>query len=171
MILRYAPNEGGRLVVITDAALSTLLCFRQIRPRDTEAGGQLFARFDGAEVVIVEATPPTPRDYRTRFTFRPNRPLQRKAIEQRHKSSLHFVGDWHTHPEPQPTPSRDDLLGMQECFRMSTHDLSAFLMVIVGTQPPPHGWYVALVNSTGAKPLTYHLEEAAESRRHSARPA
>jgi integrative and conjugative element protein (TIGR02256 family) len=153
------PTEDGRLVVITDAALETLLSFRQMRPRDTEAGGQLFARFEGDEVVIVEATPPTRLDYRTRFSFRPNRPLQRRAIAERHRSGLHFVGDWHTHPEARPTPSREDLLGMQECFRLSTHDLSAFLMVIVGTQPPPQGWYVALVDATGEKPLTYHLEE------------
>jgi integrative and conjugative element protein (TIGR02256 family) len=123
-----------------------MLQFQQTRPADKEAGGQLFAKFIGPHVHIMEATVPSLLDSRGRFSFRPNRPLQRRQIAERYARGLHFVGDWHTHPEVHPTPSSEDIVSMQDCFRRSTHDLGAFIMLIVGTARPPEGCYIGVLN-------------------------
>ena len=153
MSLRYGTVSGGPRVLITDAALKVMFGLRQATARDKEAGGQLFALFHNVEVVIVEATPPTLLDRRSRYNFKPNRLLQRREIRKKHAAGLHFVGDWHTHPETTATPSGDDLMSMQDCFRRSRHDLKAFIIIIVGTAPPPEGWYVGMVTADGVQKL------------------
>jgi integrative and conjugative element protein (TIGR02256 family) len=154
MSLRYGTASEGPSVLITDAALAIMFRLRQVKARDREAGGQLFAHFDDADVVIVEATPPTLLDRRSRYNFKPNRLLQRREIRKKHAAALHFVGDWHTHPETTATPSGDDLTSMQDCFRRSRHDLTAFILIVVGIAPPPEGWYVALVTADGVQRLS-----------------
>lgn len=153
MSLRYGTVSGGPALLITDLALAVMFGLRQAKANDKEAGGQLFAQFHGADVVIVEATPPTLLDRRSRYNFKPNRLLQRREIRKKHAADLHFVGDWHTHPESTATPSGDDLMSMQDCFRRSCHDLTAFILIIVGIAPPSDGWYVALVTSDSVQRL------------------
>jgi len=154
MTLRYGIADGEPSILITDAALTTMLGFRQAKPRDKEAGGQLFAQFRGPDVVIVEATGPTLLDHRSRYHFEPSRWLQRRQIRRKHAVGLHFVGDWHTHPEERGRPSGDDLESMKDCFRRSRHDLNAFVLIIIGIASPPEGWYVSLVTSGGALQLS-----------------
>lgn len=154
MSLRYGTISGEPSVQIADEAFATMLGFRQAKHSDKEAGGQLFAEFNGSDVVILEATPPTFLDRRSRHSFKPNRFLQRREIQKKHSANLHFVGDWHTHPETTATPSNDDLMSMQDCFRRSRHDLTAFILVVVGIAPPPEGWYVGLVTADTVQRLS-----------------
>lgn len=153
MRLQFLHESSKTGLVLSETALETILRFQQLSPRDREAGGQLFARFDGLETIIVEATGPKRLDRRSRNGFWPNRWLQRREIKNRYARALHFVGDWHTHPEAFPFPSRDDIAGMQECFQQSKHDLTAFVIIIVGTAPPPQSLYVALVSRDKLDPL------------------
>lgn len=159
MRLQYGLTSDGPLLVVSHEAAELMTRFRQLRPKDKEAGGQLFARFEGSDVIIVEATPPTLLDRRSRCAFRPNRMLQQRQITQRYGTGLHFVGDWHTHPQPRAASSSDDVSGMIECFQRSMHDLNAFVMIIVGTEAPPEGWYVALVTASGTQRLTCLRQE------------
>jgi len=43
---------------------------------------------------------------------------------------------------------------MQDCFRRSRHDLTAFILIVVGIAAPPEGWYVALVTAAGVQKLS-----------------
>jgi integrative and conjugative element protein (TIGR02256 family) len=116
-------------------------------PKDNEAGGQLFAQFKGKDTYIVDATEPKVTDKRKRYWFEPNRWLERLEIQAKHALGKHFVGDWHTHPQPIPVPSGDDLNSITECFQKSKHELKAFLMIIVGTAEPFEGIKVLVVNN------------------------
>ena len=80
----------------------------------------------------------------SRFSFRPNRAAEQREIDNRHKKGLHFVGDWHTHPEDIPQPSHLDISSMQETVAKSIHSLNGFLMVIVGTKEFPDALSVSL---------------------------
>lgn len=153
MSLIYRLRADGPSVVLTDEVLSVLLQHRQIKITDKEAGGQLFAKFEHGNTILVQATRPKRHDKRTRFGFVPNQWLQKLEIVTQHKKGHHFVGDWHTHPEPVPTPSRDDMTSMIDCFSKSRHELEAFLMIIVGTAEQPQGLFVALVNRSQVLPL------------------
>ncbi|MFC1459533.1 Mov34/MPN/PAD-1 family protein [Microvirga arabica] len=135
------------------AVLQHFAQHKQIRWYQKEAGGQLFAEFDGHDVVVTKATGPRWSDKRTRHTYEPNRRAEQREIERLHKAGLHFVGDWHTHAEPVPEPSTVDRTSMQEAFRKSRHALNAFIMVIVGQVEAPGGLYVAVCDQVGVYPL------------------
>ncbi len=58
MSMRFVEKEGGPGIVFSDQVLSTMSNYRQVSPKAKEAGGQLFARFDGEDTIIMEATTP-----------------------------------------------------------------------------------------------------------------
>lgn len=153
MNLKYVLEQGGPVLIISEAAIDVMMQYRQMNHNSREAGGQLFAQFQGAETTIVEATRPKLLDRRLRHRFEPNRRIQQREIRDRHSKGLHFVGDWHTHPQDVPHPSSEDMKNMNECFALSTHELNAFIMIIVGKKPVPDGLYVALVKAAGITPL------------------
>jgi integrative and conjugative element protein (TIGR02256 family) len=66
-----------------------------------------------------------------------------------HVNGLHFIGDWHTHPERIPTPSTSDVRSIREAVARSKHHLNGFVMLIAGTEPFPFGLFVSLYDSKG----------------------
>jgi integrative and conjugative element protein (TIGR02256 family) len=141
--MRYS-GQNGINVTITDEVLTTFASYRQTSQNKKEAGGQLFATFDNGDAIIREATVPSLDDKRGRFFFLPNRWKERKEIQNRHSQGLHYVGDWHTHPENNPLPSQQDLRSISNCFEMSTHQLNFFFMIIVGKSDFPAGLHVSI---------------------------
>ena len=126
------PRSEHRLMFMP-SVLETFLRFRQLRG-EPEGGGLLFAEFDFPTVRVSESTTPHRTDVRWRTLFVPNRILQRRAIKAQFKTGLHFIGEWHTHPEPNPTPSGLDLESMRDAFSKSGHELNYFILVIVGNR-------------------------------------
>ena len=135
----YPIANSGQRVIFSDEVLAHFAKYRQIRWWQREAGGQLFAQFKLPNIVVVEATGPRPGDSRSRYGYRPDRKAEQREIVDRHAKGLHFVGDWHTHPEDLPTPSGSDEESIKEAFVQSRHVLNAFLLVITGRLPPPQG--------------------------------
>lgn len=165
-LISYPSGDTGQTLVFTDQVLRHLDRHRQLRPRSKEAGGQLFARFEvDGRVGIERATGPRRSDRRGACFFYPDREAERREIRRNFKKDLHYVGDWHTHPESCPHPSALDINSFREMFVQSRHGLQSFVMVIVGTEPPPDGLYVALCGSGRPERLT-----AAASPQRSSQP-
>lgn len=155
-MIAYAIGNSGQTLVLTDAVIEHLLRHRQAGVGSREAGGQLFARFDGDTIQIERATGPRPSDRRSLMAFVPNRLAERREIKRLFKEGLHYVGDWHTHPEPRPSPSQTDIESFQKMFRKSRHKLVSFVMVIVGTATAPEGLFVGLCGKEGLQKLNFH---------------
>lgn len=134
-------------LVITGHVLEVLSEYRQ-GGADPEAGGLLFAEFSLPLIRIVEASRPHPSDKRWRTMFMPNRILQRRLIKTCFKKDWHFVGEWHTHPEPLPNPSYLDIESMADAYRKSRHELNHFIMVIVGNRVARLELWVSAHNTT-----------------------
>jgi len=132
-VIEFALGTAGQTLILSDTVLSYFDRFRQSRPLDKEAGGQLFARIDGSTIIVDRATGPRRSDWRTPFSFIPNRLAERREIRSLFKEGLHYVGDWHTHPEAHPCPSDTDKRSMHDMFQKSHHQLAGFILVIVGT--------------------------------------
>ena len=148
-VIIYSIKNSDQTLIFTDTVLSHFHCHRQLKIQSKEAGGQLFARFDGPVIQIERATGPRPTDRRGRRIFVPNRLAERREIKRMFKEELYYVGDWHTHPEPQPMPSGKDIGSFQDMFRKSRHGLASFVMVIVGTASFPKSLFVGLCTSEG----------------------
>lgn len=137
-------NSADIRVIFENEVLELFEQHKQLSQTSLEAGGQLFARFNEKEVVISKATGPRNGDKRGRFLFWPNRKREQNEIKELFGKGYHYVGDWHTHPENIPMPSRIDLESINECYNQSHHDLKYFILVIVGTDKFPDGIHVSL---------------------------
>src|SRR5687768_13492126 len=138
-MLEYAIGSSGQVLVLSGEVVRKFRRYRQKRWYQREAGGQLFARLSPSRIVIEEATGPRRTDRRTRTSYVPDRAAEQREIDGRHREGLHFVGDWHTHPEELPRPSGLDVASISESVRKSSHALNGFLLVIVGQAEPPSG--------------------------------
>lgn len=147
--LRF-PIDGPRgHLVIHKSVLGHFDRHRQISRNDREAGGQLFATYERHTITIREATGPYSSDKRRRYLFRPDRAAERRDILKWFRARRHFVGNWHTHPEPVPSPSSTDVRNTRARFIESEHELLAFTMIIVGLAPFPDGLWVSLIDASG----------------------
>jgi integrative and conjugative element protein (TIGR02256 family) len=158
MSLRIPLGHSGERVILTDAVLEHFRRHQQLRKRDTEAGGQLFGRIQAKTITIEEATGPRRSDIRSRYSYIPDRKAEQREINERFPSGLHFIGDWHTHPEQIPHLSGTDLDNMRECVKKSRHAVSGFLLIVVGTDPQPSGLHASLHN--GKDTLLLRMEDA-----------
>lgn len=151
-MLIYENPTSEIAIVFNRQVLTHFERNRQMTSSDPEAGGQLFARFDGDTAYVEEATGPRPTDLRTRFAFRPDRTAEQKEIHERFERGLHYVGDWHTHPTDFPWPSGEDVASIRAAVNRSKHELKGFLLIIVGNAPFPRGLFVTLeTGSTGQR--------------------
>jgi len=133
-------------MLITKKVLKIFRNNLQISSDDFEGGGQLFASINEKEIIIEVASIPDQKDIKSRFSFHPNRKNQNKQIKYFFNKGLHYVGDWHTHPEITPSPSIIDISSMKDCFIKSIHQLNYFILIIVGSSTDPLSIYVSLVN-------------------------
>jgi integrative and conjugative element protein (TIGR02256 family) len=149
MMLQYPIGSSGEVLVLSEVVLGTFRRHRQVRWNQTEAGGQLFACISRLSIVIEEATGPRRTDRRTRTSYVPDRVAEQREIDSRHSNGLHYVGDWHTHPEPYPVASGVDIASISESVRKSKHALNGFVLLIVGQAEPPEGLLVSVHDRFG----------------------
>jgi integrative and conjugative element protein (TIGR02256 family) len=143
-VIVYPIGTTGQQIILANSVVAHLRRHRQRWWYQKEAGGQLFARLEGDRIQVVDATGPRRTDRRTRTGYHPDRRAEQDEIAERHPKGLHFVGDWHTHPDTKPQPSGRDLASMAECFAKSAHGLNGFLLLIVGTVDLPCGIHASL---------------------------
>ena len=144
--MEFITGSGRERIVFHPDVLNHFMNYRQLTATAREAGGQLFAVIANGRIEVVAATGPYPVDKRGRFSFSPSRFKERLDIFCMYRRGLHYVGDWHTHPEPKPTPSSIDVANIREIFAKSRHHYSGILLVIVGQLPIPDGIYAAIAN-------------------------
>lgn len=136
-------------VVLAPACLDELAQHRQKTWLSLENGGQLFARMNDERITVERISVTKGRSRRTRFGFLPDRVAEQADIDAMFAAGLHYVGDWHSHPEAAPTPSSSDEVKLTDIFRKSNHELQFMLLVIVGQAAFPRGLYVGAVEAGG----------------------
>lgn len=147
-LLYLLPGDLG-LIEFSASVLSHFEKHKQHRWHSCEAGGQLFASSQCSQITkVVNATGPRPTDRRSLFIYVPDRNAERIEIAERYACGLHFVGDWHTHRQPIPSPSLTDDRSMRDLVKLSSHDLAGFIMVIVGQAKFPDGLHVSFHTKT-----------------------
>jgi integrative and conjugative element protein (TIGR02256 family) len=137
-------NTGLRLVMVAAAVTDKIEKFSCHPENAREAGGILVGSYRGPHIEITECSQPLPRDRRSPTLFDRSDPGHHQLASKRWLESGRtstFVGEWHTHPESLPTPSRIDINTWQKVSRKNTAGGTVFL--IRGYD----GWWAGL--STG----------------------
>lgn len=106
-----------------------------------EVGGILLGSYRGRHLHIVDMTGPQADDRgsRTRFHRTPKgHQAYARSLWQRSKGHVTHIGEWHSHPEPQPSPS---LIDRASWLKTRQEQRRALAFVIVGIRG--HGVWVA----------------------------
>lgn len=141
------PNNAG-VIEFTARVLNHFSKYQQIKPKDKEAGGQLFYEFSSkGHKRVVLATGPRLTDRRTRTSYKPSLWCEQREIDRLYKKKLYWLGDWHTHPEAKPKPSNTDVRSVKEIFKRTKNPGPGILMVVIGTKGFPAGMSVSWCNN------------------------
>ncbi len=132
-------GERPATVEIAPVARRTLDSFRQENRGDPEAGGVLLGRLieESDDVVIDEASVPSDSDRRGRTFFQRARRAAQKIVDRawhKTKGTRVYLGEWHTHPEPVPHPSTQDVSDWLSIVRTARFEQDFLLFIIVGTK-------------------------------------
>jgi integrative and conjugative element protein (TIGR02256 family) len=111
--------------------------FRQLNSKDHEAGGVLLGRYIlGTDDIVIDlVTTPQIGDSRSRTRFFRASWRHQKLITKAWRESnetVTYLGEWHTHPEPVPHPSRTDRMSWMKKVTFDRFT-DAIFFVIVGT--------------------------------------
>lgn len=134
LVYRVTPQQR---LILAENALEQMQAFAQLRVADREAGGVLLGRhlLDSYDVVIDEVSTPQRSDRRSRYGFfrsANHEKLARKRWLEENSTSA-YLGLWHTHPEPDPTPSSVDQRDWQQAVAGDTYEGDRLFFPIVGT--------------------------------------
>lgn len=134
--LVFTVSQKCRLIIV-EHALSQMRLYAQRRWWHREAGGALLGRhlLDSNDIVVDEVTTPQQRDMRSRFGFFRSQQHGEVARERwaEEQMSIAYLGLWHTHPEPYPTPSDTDKRDWLKAVKTDMFEGDRLFFPIVGT--------------------------------------
>ncbi len=135
----YFQRPDLSILKIDSFVVGRLLAFAQDDHKKLEAGGVLMGRLlkGSSNIVIDENTEPMSGDARSRFAFERSARGHQEVLDARWSESAGtcgYLGEWHTHPEPHPTPSNVDLRDWRRRLKQDQFDVAHLLFIIVGTE-------------------------------------
>ena len=127
----------GRRINVCDEVAQVWHEHRQMAPSAVESFGVLMGStsVDRQEIWIEAATTPMTLDRCSRYSFALHDPGHQQTVCGKFVSSsdrVIYLGTWHTHPEPDPAPSKIDRKDWGKCLRANRERPLAF--VLVGTE-------------------------------------
>jgi integrative and conjugative element protein (TIGR02256 family) len=104
-------NKGK--IKIDEFALTKMLSYKQDESHKLESGGVLLGRFikDSKNIIIDRITVPMIGDKQERTRFKRNEKTHQRIIDAAWRNTngtCNYLGEWHTHPENHPSPSKID---------------------------------------------------------------
>lgn len=130
----FLRPSGGRVVVKRSAAAAIRKYCKRAEP---EAGGVLLGRLiiDSSDIIIDEVTKPQPQDKRSWYQFWRSKEPHQKLVDEawrRSNGTRIYLGEWHCHPEPDPTPSNEDKKNWRRIVREAKFEQDVLLFIIAG---------------------------------------
>lgn len=136
---------GEKYVVVTEEVVNTFHKYKQLRNEAHESGGILLGKVYNDLIIIDQVSEPSKEDDSGRYYFFRNVKKAQRIVEHAWKESNGeriYLGEWHTHPENVPTPSKDDRTLLKNMLKHSRMNIDFLFMIIIGRVKP----YMAVLN-------------------------
>ncbi|WP_417237440.1 MULTISPECIES: Mov34/MPN/PAD-1 family protein [Flavobacteriaceae] len=130
--MMYLGEE--KTVIFDEGVINVFKFFRQTGKK-SEMGGILLGKIVGNKIYVLKASIPTSFDKSSRFSFNRHKKSAQLFIDYEFLNSngtIIYIGEWHTHPESNPTPSGPDLRMIKNQFKENIINEDFLLMVIIG---------------------------------------
>ena len=129
---------------IKESVVSILSSFRQVT--GNERGGVLTGSIISDDTYRVSnvSEPCLFLNASDRCSYIRDASKANKFIKEDFEKSEHtrvYIGEWHTHPEDEPTPSSVDLNSIKEIYQKSELVIDGVVLVIVGLKSNYYGFY------------------------------
>ena len=131
------PHRGK--LTITGNVLENFYSFVQVNKKDLEACGMLVGHHPRRtdDIVLDRLTLPQPSDKRTRTCCHRSQADHQRLLDAEWRLSHEtrtYVGEWHTHPEAMPRPSRLDRKSWVKAVKETKFHGPGLVFIVVGTQ-------------------------------------
>ena len=124
-------------ICIAESVLKVLDSYKQTS-KQNEAGGIILGRvYENNVVCITELSEPNEFDKSSRYSFVRDKNMAQFIVDEAFKKSrgeLIYLGEWHTHPEQNPTPSWVDKRMIKEQFKKNIINENFLILLIQGTE-------------------------------------
>lgn len=139
----------GTILHIEDSVLMKMFHYIQTGESDPEAGGVLLGKQikNREEYILSDISEPTIKDKRKRFSFVRDKRSAQIIINQVWKETkgiTNYLGEWHSHPECNPTPSNIDRNLIHQIINDRSNVFSKVFLIIVGLD---QSLYIGMANS------------------------
>lgn len=117
--------------------LEAMMREETLRHGASETGGLLVGKREGDTVKIVAASGPGPQAVHKPTIFERDGAFSQAWLEQTmkdHGGKVEYVGEWHSHPNSVPIPSRRDITSLREIGLDPNYLTDCPVMLIVGKQ-------------------------------------
>lgn len=121
------------------AAVAKLNAHTQRRIWSKESVGQLYSADLRSDVIRVDAVTKLQSTWSSHTRVQLDMPAVNKERADYFQKGLHCLGFWHTHPEPVPNPSNEDIAMAADHAFAGIEQFSGIVFIIVGTAPTPKG--------------------------------
>jgi len=137
--LKYQIPGAVWSLELPSAAVAKLTAHAQRRWWSKESVGQLYSANVQPDIIRIDAVTKLQSSWSSHTRVRLDIPSVNRERAHFFQNGLHCLGFWHSHPEPVPSPSQEDIT-MAANHAFAGRDLfSGIVFVIVGTAPAPDG--------------------------------
>ena len=130
----YENIELKSKIFIEDAAYHKLLSIVADNKNKMETGGIIIGYYDELRqnAVITEFTKPPEDSKAARFRFYRGIKGLKSLLQQCWKEQNYYLGEWHLHPNSNPTPSAADIAQMKKIAQDKNFNCKEPILMILG---------------------------------------
>lgn len=138
---------NNSIISFSDNCVEIIKLYKDKKPWEKESGGILLGQIVKNKIFIKRMSLPSKFDKATKTSFFRNKDVAQVIVDfefiNSNKKTI-YLGEWHTHHENFPTPSKVDFKMIGEQFKKNVINTNELIMMIIGSK----NIYIGLYNGS-----------------------
>lgn len=144
-------------IIITNGVSDILNKYRQVKNKSKENGGILLGQVNKEHILISRASLPSSLDKSFPFNFIRSKNSAQYIIDYEFHNSRKkniYLGEWHSHPENNANPSRQDISMIKEQFTSNKINTGFLIFIIIGIKKD----FIGIYNGKKIESITTQIQ-------------